>query len=344
MSRLTGNEVANLMEAYNAVYAPQELTEEQVWEEVENWVNSLVEEGYDLSEYTWEDMYEQYLSEVGNPVSQSAQNYARTSSGGTLGAGGGQAAMRALQAKGVDPRSAYARVYSQGEKNIQQAGRQPAQSTGMYGKYAPPSMQQITPAPAAPTRPAAPVRPPAAPTRPAAPVRPPAAPTRPAAPVRPPAAPTRPSAAPTRPSATASQKPDAPSITSTAFNLSRQGVDLSKPYSSTATAPARGPYLAQQAKELRDMQTMSRQRQGLTQSFDVFDVIKGHLLGEGYADTEEAALQIMANMSEEWKQSILEAPMNPAELERIVQQAAAEATGKNKKKKRPKKVSAGMRE
>ncbi len=31
----------------------------------ESWVNSLVEEGYDLSEYTWEDMYEEYLNEMG---------------------------------------------------------------------------------------------------------------------------------------------------------------------------------------------------------------------------------------------------------------------------------------
>jgi len=38
----------------------------------------------------------------------------------------------------------------------------------------------------------------------------------------------------------------------------------------------------------------------------VFDIIKGHLLDEGYADTEQAALAIMANMSEEWKQSIVE--------------------------------------
>jgi len=38
----------------------------------------------------------------------------------------------------------------------------------------------------------------------------------------------------------------------------------------------------------------------------VFDIVKGHLLDEGYADTEQAALAIMANMSEEWKQSIVE--------------------------------------
>ena len=42
------------------------------------------------------------------------------------------------------------------------------------------------------------------------------------------------------------------------------------------------------------------------QSVDLFDLVKGHLIDEGYADTEEAALVIMANMSEEWKQSIIE--------------------------------------
>jgi len=63
MSRLAGTDVYGLMEAYNAVYAPQELTEEQVWEGVETWVNSLVEEGYDLSDYTWEEMYDVYMIE-----------------------------------------------------------------------------------------------------------------------------------------------------------------------------------------------------------------------------------------------------------------------------------------
>ena len=64
MSTLTGNDVMGLMEAYQAVYAPQELTEEQVWEEVETWVNDLIEEGYDLSDYTWEEMFEAYIEEI----------------------------------------------------------------------------------------------------------------------------------------------------------------------------------------------------------------------------------------------------------------------------------------
>ena len=68
MSRLTGADAYGLMEAYQAVYAPQELTEEQVWEEVENWVNDLIEEGYDLSDYTWEEMYESYFVNEFNTI------------------------------------------------------------------------------------------------------------------------------------------------------------------------------------------------------------------------------------------------------------------------------------
>jgi len=48
-------------------------------------------------------------------------------------------------------------------------------------------------------------------------------------------------------------------------------------------------------------------RSTLTQSFDLFDIVLGHLIGEGYADNEGAALQIMANMSEGWMESIVEA-------------------------------------
>jgi len=45
----------------------------------------------------------------------------------------------------------------------------------------------------------------------------------------------------------------------------------------------------------------------MSHSVDIFDVILEHLVAEGFADTEESALAIMANMSEEWRQSIVEA-------------------------------------
>lgn len=42
------------------------------------------------------------------------------------------------------------------------------------------------------------------------------------------------------------------------------------------------------------------------ESYNLYDIILSHLLDEGYADTQEAALAIMGNMSEEWRESICE--------------------------------------
>lgn len=42
---------------------------------------------------------------------------------------------------------------------------------------------------------------------------------------------------------------------------------------------------------------------------DIYDIILSHLLDEGYAETLESAEVIMANMSEEWVETIIEAKM-----------------------------------
>ena len=42
------------------------------------------------------------------------------------------------------------------------------------------------------------------------------------------------------------------------------------------------------------------------ENVDLYDVILEYLLDEGYADTQEAALAIMGNMSEDWRESIAE--------------------------------------
>jgi hypothetical protein len=46
---------------------------------------------------------------------------------------------------------------------------------------------------------------------------------------------------------------------------------------------------------------------GLPEEVDTFDAILEYLVAEGYADTNENAIAIMANMSEEWRESIVEA-------------------------------------
>ena len=44
---------------------------------------------------------------------------------------------------------------------------------------------------------------------------------------------------------------------------------------------------------------------------EIFDTILEYLVAEGYADTNENALVIMANMSEEWRRSIVEVKLDP---------------------------------
>ena len=45
----------------------------------------------------------------------------------------------------------------------------------------------------------------------------------------------------------------------------------------------------------------------------VYDIVLSHLIDEGYADTVESAEGIMVNMSEEWRDSIVEGILDEAE-------------------------------
>jgi hypothetical protein len=42
------------------------------------------------------------------------------------------------------------------------------------------------------------------------------------------------------------------------------------------------------------------------EDLDIYDLILSHLLDEGYAETQEAAEAIMVNMSEDWRDSIID--------------------------------------
>lgn len=76
----------------------------------------------------------------------------------------------------------------------------------------------------------------------------------------------------------------------------------------------------------------------LGEEVDVFDIVLEHLIENGYAETQEAAEAIMVNMSEGWRDEILEA-MTPAQIEKIAKKAAGKPTTKSGKK-----LPAGMRE
>lgn len=320
MSRITGTDAFNMMEAYNAVYAPQKLTEDQVWEEVEAWVNSLVEEGYDLSEYTWEDMYEEYLNEVirqttgqktaprSTPIQATAKP---TPSQATRPAGGGMGGMRGTGRN----RTSYQTSSSPGALRVpQQQG--PTDRPGlMPGLSVGPGGFNINnrPVQTAPTRPATPAvtRPAPATTRPTA-----------QAPARPAAAPTSGVAKPTTttttaPATTPATTPVAPART---FNPLMQRTFGYQ----TGYAPSQ---VKQDPKKMAQMGSL----RSISSSFDPFDIVQGYLIDEGYAETEEAAAVIMANMSEEWKESILESGYFPTKESQMKDEAKHNLRGQTVK-------------
>ena len=51
---------------------------------------------------------------------------------------------------------------------------------------------------------------------------------------------------------------------------------------------------------------MSKSPRNQKEEADLYDIILSHLLDEGYADTQEQAEAIMVNMSEDWRESIME--------------------------------------
>ena len=79
-------------------------------------------------------------------------------------------------------------------------------------------------------------------------------------------------------------------------------------------------------------------RQGIHDSYDIFDTILDYLISEGYADTNENALVIMSNMSEEWRESIVEAVYGarqsptdtPADTKKTMVVTAADKRGNTK--------------
>jgi hypothetical protein len=313
-------DLLNLKEAYAEVYASQELTEEQVWEEVETWVNSLLEEGYDLSEYTWEEMYESYLEEAPMTAFQAA---------------GGNAKLAQLN-KGLSPRSSLRAtaqsIERQGQQNLYKAGggdaaiaKGPTRSQNLRGggsRQVPTRTRQdvinrgtvAAAKPATPTKPATPAAARPAASTPARPAATSPAASRPAAGA--PARPTATAAAP-KPAATApAAKPAGSAMDQFAKANPKLAASAAERDRTRGTSATTNPLMKDMKSRLPAPKTpspttaktgfdLAKKGVNLAAGFDMFDVVKGYLIGEGYADTEEAALAIMINMSEEWKQSII---------------------------------------
>ena len=105
-------------------------------------------------------------------------------------------------------------------------------------------------------------------------------------------------------------------------------------------------YRRQVATGVRDVSAQERKRLGVkgvsrynvqplqgvkdSYEYDLYDVILEYLLDEGYAETPEAALAIMGNMSEDWRESIVEGD----NYDKNRQRAAKRAAERNEARKR----------
>lgn len=229
MEKLTGSTCKSLMEAYAAVYdtARSKLEEEQI-NEFNNFINLLIDEGYDLSEYTYEDLYEYYVNEgwkekLGQYALKTATKY------------GG----KALEV---------------GKKGLKAVGEIPVTGVKTLVKTA-------------------------------------------LAPLR------------TKVGASLATLGTLEAGLAGEKSKVRQGASWLAQQGQKAIQTAYGNNSSQQpatAKEPTPSQNDSKKKEWDKLKEDYFDLIKGHLLYEGYASTEKQAIAIMANMSQSWKNSIIE--------------------------------------
>ena len=241
MSRITGNDAYGLMEAYSAVYQPRlELTEEQIWEEVEYWVNELIEEGYDLSDYTWEEMYEAYIEE------------ARAEGVKPYKAGPTQADVRAD--------AAAAR-----QKHVSGAAKQ--SGYGPEDKFKSDWKLRATPSSTTKRRDGS--------------------------------------------VETVSQRMDReqPYKKRMTGELARkQGSRIASAVTRTIEGPGEPQAVTMPRMKAKVSKEIIRKEE-----VDVYDIILSHLLDEGYANSVDAAEAIMVNMSEDWRDIIIEEILDEAE-------------------------------
>jgi hypothetical protein len=200
-------------------------------EEVEAWVNDLVEEGYDLSEYTWDDMYEIYMEEV-EQLDETRRDPRGRPASGPMSVYGGKGTP-SPDPEGDDNVSRMDRAQRRVKRTQPKAKgmaadalntRYSARQTGRGGENPSPSDRTAKGHPHSPRR------------------------------------------------------------------SGRKGLGAETDRGGGNAASRRA----------------GREPGSFREEYDLFDTILEHLVAEGYADTNEAALVIMTNMSEEWRESIVE--------------------------------------
>jgi len=226
---MNSQDIQNLQESYLAVYDDE--TRENL--EFENWVNNLLDEGYDLSGYTWDEMAEIY---IGEERAEGVKPY-----------GGGKEVgdkMRAGYGIKITPKppsgkkgdgSGYGedKKFTKPDDKIENPGTTvPPFKKGGYGRISPVIPYGI----------------------------------------------------------------GANATKSRSANSRVRRLDPGAPTSQKLPP--------EEKKKLS--REIVRKPKPKNEEYDLYDVILSHLIDEGYADTFEAAEAIMVNMSEDWRESIVE--------------------------------------
>jgi hypothetical protein len=101
-----------------------------------------------------------------------------------------------------------------------------------------------------------------------------------------------------------------------------EGPEHAKPGTKTYQSVFRG-YKPKSPSEKEAMHRGSgskakRRADNMEESVDLYDIVSEYLVSEGFCDSHEDADVIMANMSEEWRESIMEEVLDEAKIDKYV--------------------------
>jgi hypothetical protein len=248
---MNSQDFRNLQESYMAVY--DNGIREKL--EFESWVNNLLEEGYDLSDYTWDELYENYIQL--DEISQKTATKAYATS--TTGEFEGQDSPRDVK-RSNEIRRQIKRKF--GDKAAQHADR--AAHSMTFGRKGAGGMPKVS-----------------------------------------------------------EEYMDEGKLPLDKERRTKIGNQIGKRLQSSGSEiigsgsafmpkGIRNNLRQNAAKKVGEVKKMmGALKSAQKESYDLYDIILSHLLDEGYADTYESAERIMVNMSEEWRDSIIETRLDP---------------------------------
>ena len=238
---MNSQDYLNLQEAYIGVY-DDDIREKL---EFESWVNNLLEEGYDLSDYTWDELYENYtqLDEISQKTATRAFAQRATNEFET-----DQTSKKSDATKSRIEKKFGTKAGAHAER---------AAHANIFGRKSS-----------------------------------------------------------SMPKESYDQQLDEVSDKIVAAVGKRRKKVVSKAfdnYADVSEKPGGTQQLATDISKLNRFKNLEKKRDRRInkESYDLYDLILSHLIDEGYADTQEAAERIMVNMSEDWRESIVETRMDP---------------------------------